>query len=704
MGTQLTINELISDIGKAELILPEFQRGYVWSPSQVREYLVSLYRGYPTGSFLIWKTPTPGLIRGRYDDTSGGAFQLILDGQQRLTSIYSLIKGEPPPFYEGEELFFNLHFNVETEEFRYYSRSTMRGQREWLAVTEFLKLGLGDYLQSLATTDPERQQFLLGYINRLNQLDRIKTYTYYLETLGEREMDEVVRIFNLVNKQGTRLDKADLALSYMCSVWPEARGVMRDAQASLALADYDFDLSLLVRMLAAVATGSGRMEPIYGVPVDELKDAWTRTRKSLDYLVNLLRTEAHMPSSGHVTSHNVLIPLVVFLSRNSGRFGSDVEKRRFLHWMYAALMWNRYSGPTETRVTQDIAALSEPDPTRRLLDNIIADRGRLRVEGRDLIGANAATAWTSIAHVVARSRSARDWVNGLRLEGPLIGRGSALEYHHIFPQNLLYAPKGPYSSNSSPDRQKVNELANLAFVTAGSNKFITNNPPSEYFPKCVENFPGIEVEQSVPANRELWRLERFEDFLTTRRDLLARAINQFMDSLLAGSQTAAAMTIEDYVAAGESESVEFKGSLRWDHRNGGTNKELTKAVVKTIAAFMNSKGGTLVVGVSDSGEAWGIEHDYQTLNQHPDQDGWQQALVAALKAAMGDANAALVDCSFADHQGKTVAVIRADPWHKPVFVEDGNETLLYVRVGNTTEALDSKQALAYATDRFQAVQ
>ena len=93
MGTQLTITELIQEIDKNRLILPEFQRGYVWTSTQVREYLASLYRGYPTGSFLIWKTPNPGLVRGT--PAEDAAFQLILDGQQRLTSVFALVTGEP---------------------------------------------------------------------------------------------------------------------------------------------------------------------------------------------------------------------------------------------------------------------------------------------------------------------------------------------------------------------------------------------------------------------------------------------------------------------------------------------------------------------------------------------------------------------------------------------------------------------------------
>src|SRR5687767_2206499 len=102
MGTQLTVNALIHDIDGGQLILPEFQRGYVWSATQVREYLASLYRGYPTGSFLIWKTPNPGLVRGGPTNDGASDVQLILDGQQRLTSVFTLVTGKAPPFYEGE--------------------------------------------------------------------------------------------------------------------------------------------------------------------------------------------------------------------------------------------------------------------------------------------------------------------------------------------------------------------------------------------------------------------------------------------------------------------------------------------------------------------------------------------------------------------------------------------------------------------------
>lgn len=700
MGSQLKVSDLLTDIRNRELILPEFQRGYVWNRDQVREYLQSLYRGYPTGSFLIWKTPNPGLVRGDGGrDEKGAVFQLILDGQQRLTSIYTLVEGKPPPFYDGETLFFDIYFNVETEEFRRYSKIAMKDHVEWVGVTDFLKVGIGEFLKKDGPCSPEQREFLFDYYDRLNKLDSIKSYTYYLDTLGEREMDEAVRIFNLVNKQGTPLDKAELALSHICAIWPGARSIFRAAAAEFASAGYTFDLSFLIRVLSAVATGSGRLEPIYAIKVEAIQDAWSRAQKSLEYLVNVLKHDGHMPSSGSLTSQNVVIPLVCFLARNGSKFDSEKQKKQFLHWMYNALIWARYSGPTETRLTQDIQALDAPEPTKVLLDNIISDRGRLKLEGSDLHGASWRTAFWSLAHVVGRSRGAQDWVNGQPVQGNLLGKANVIEYHHIFPQSLLYAPKGPYSTALSKDQQRVNEIANLAFMTSVANKEISNKKPAEYLPKVREHFPKALSQQSVPENPALWDLDRYEDFLTERREMLARDINEFLASLLSDGSTPS-VTIKDYVAAGESDSVEFKGSLRWDWKEQRVNKDLSKSVAKTIAGFMNGKGGTLVVGVNDDGEAWGIEADYQTFGNHKDRDGWQQALVAVLSTYLTGPIAALIDCTFSEFRGKTVAVIHADPWHKPVFLNDGGATEFYLRNGNTTQRLEGKDLLAYTHDRF----
>lgn len=701
MGTQLNVSELISEIRRGSMILPEFQRGYVWSKTKVREYLASLYKGYPTGNFLIWKTPNPGVVRGAVADHDAGSFQLILDGQQRLTSVYALITGTPPPFYEGESLFFNIHFNVVTEEFSYFKPLVMKGKQEWIPVTVFLQTGLGQYLKSGGPISPEQRDYLFTFYDRLQRLDAVNSYSYYLDVFSEHNMDDVVKIFNLVNSQGTPLSKSDLALSHICSLWPEARQTMRIAQKEFADHGFEFDLDFFVRCTSSAATESGLYEPLYRVPVDEIKSAWSRTQKALAYLLNVLRFDALIDSSDSFSSPTVLVPITVYLANGQGTFADDREKRRFIHWMYAALIWGRYSGSAETKLSQDLAALKATDPTAKLRENILADRGRLLVEGRDLVSASVRSPFATMCYVVSRAAGAIDWFNGLPLFNKLIGKSHALQYHHIFPQSLLYK-HGDYDSSSSADVQRVNEIANIAFLTQEANLKVSDSDPSTYLPQVQERYPTALEAQSVPTNPTLWEIDRYEDFLIERRERLAAAINHFMESLLA-EPSETHFTIDDFIAAGESETLEFKGSLRWDFKQKQVNKVLEKVVARTIAAFMNSDGGTLIIGVSDEGDALGLESDFKTFGQRQDRDGWEQAFRNVLNNFLSKEVAALVEVTFSDFRDKTIAVIRADRALKPVYLMDGQTAEFFVRSGNTTQQLDVKQSNDYIKQHFAAL-
>jgi len=700
MSTQMNISELIGAIRNNEYILPEFQRGYVWKDWQVREYLASLYKRYPTGSFLIWNTPNPGLVRGTLSDSSK-TFQLILDGQQRLTSIYVVVTGQCPPFYEGETLFYNIHFNVKTEEFSYYKKSIMKDAWDWVPVTEFLRDGLGEYLKTGGPLPPDQRDYLMNFLDILNQLDQIKSYSYYLDILTEREMEEAVKIFNYVNSKGTRLSKSDLALSHICALWPEARQIMREAQEEFKQGGFDFGLDFYIRCTSCVATESGRYEPLYRVLVEGIKAAWSRTKKALEYLLNVLRFDAFIDSSGNLATDMVLVPLVVYLANRDGKFHSEAEKRSFLHWMFAALMWARYSGSTETKLDEDLHALKGDDAPALLRQNIIAERGRIRVEAQDLIGRTVQGPFITLCYLAARAAGAADWFNGLPLYSRLIGKSNGLAHHHIFPQAILYK-KGGYDSNKRADVNKVNEIANLAFLTRDANLKISDAHPAKYLPKVLQAYPKALAQQAVPEKSALWELERYEDFLAERRAQLANAINDFMDALLAEEEPQA-FTIADYIAAGEGETVEFKGSLRWDFRQQQVNKALEKAIARTLAAFMNSKGGTLVVGVSDRGEMFGLEADFATLTTRPDRDGWEQALRNVLNSYLSKEITATVSVTFADTDGKTVAVVHADPAIKPVYLSGEHGAEFHVRSGNTTQQLDVKEAHEYITKRFLAV-
>ena len=344
-----SIQELLSQIGRDEILLPEFQRGYVWRPDQVRGLVRSLYRKHPTGHLLVWRTCKPSRVRGGAAAGDGHSL-MLLDGQQRLTTLYVLFRGEAPRFYEGEELFFDLYFNVQTEEFRFWQKSLMAKNPAWIGVHEFLSETLNGLLERLPGLDAERREVLQANLARLSRLDQIRNYAYTVDqvTGDDFGVDEVVEIFNRVNRAGTPLTKADLALAHVCSIWPEARAEMRGFQKKMAEQGFDVSFDFLVRCLAAVATGSVLLEGSFvRTPASDLQRAWTEMQAAFEHLVGVLRHDAFIDGLDDLPTHNVLVPATVYLARHEGQFPTDAIKRRFVRWLYLAGLWARYSGATE---------------------------------------------------------------------------------------------------------------------------------------------------------------------------------------------------------------------------------------------------------------------------------------------------------------------------------------------------------------------
>jgi len=152
------------------------------------------------------------------------------------------------------------------------------------------------------------------------------------------------------------------------------------------------------------------------------------------------------------------------------------------------------------------------------------------------------------------------------------------------------------------------------------------------------------------------------------------------------------------IKGGESEHLEFKSSVRWDHQQGRMNRTLEGVIAKTIAGFMNHKGGSLLVGVTDAGDIIGLAYDYQTL-KHKDRDGFERCITDIVKTRLGGDLCALVHCVFYQIDGKDVCRIVVETSSEPVYCVDGKSPRYFLRTGNGTHELDVREALAHASRR-----
>ena len=157
------------------------------------------------------------------------------------------------------------------------------------------------------------------------------------------------------------------------------------------------------------------------------------------------------------------------------------------------------------------------------------------------------------------------------------------------------------------------------------------------------------------------------------------------------------------IAAGEHEKQEFKSSLRWDGLNSKVNKDVEDAVVKTLAGFLNGKGGTLLIGVDDSGVVIGIAADYKTLRKKS-RDGFRLHLGNLIAGKLGEAASSYPKVTFHEIDGKDVCEVTVEPSSDPIYAKVPNDKVFYLRTDNATRKLPVDEAVKYVRDRWKLSQ
>ena len=175
--------------------------------------------------------------------------------------------------------------------------------------------------------------------------------------------------------------------------------------------------------------------------------------------------------------------------------------------------------------------------------------------------------------------------------------------------------------------------------------------------------------------------------------IIARKLNEFMDSLIREPEETHRRPITDLINLGESYVLEFKSTLQWDAVKGEQNKALRQSSLKTINAFMNSQGGTLVIGVDDNGNIYRLDRDISLTRNS--KDWFEQLLVTLIAETMGTATAPYFRVRIEDVEDRSVCVVDVEHSPEPVFMRSDKGKAFYIRVGNTSRALDHEEMLKY---------
>lgn len=356
----MQLEAILHQINSGDMALPEFQRGYVWNRDQVRGLMSSLYRRYPVGSLLVWVTATDSAVM-----RAGGAkpvmasVRMLLDGQQRITSLYGIMRGKAPPFFEGDaNAFTNLYFHVGEEVFEFYAPMKMAKDPLWIDVSLLMREGIGPFIVALQS-NPTVAVALADYVERLNRVAEIgKIDLHVEEVIGpDKTIDVVVDIFNRVNSGGTKLSKGDLALAKLCAEWPEARGRLRSLISLWQAAGFYFRLEWLLRNVTTVLTGQAMFSGLEHVSAQDFEQGLSSSASAVGYLLNLVSARLGLDHD-RVLGGRYAFPIMCrYLVKRGGKLSGADEQGKLLYWYIHSFIWGRYSGSTEATLNQDLLAL-----------------------------------------------------------------------------------------------------------------------------------------------------------------------------------------------------------------------------------------------------------------------------------------------------------------------------------------------------------
>ena len=675
---------------------------------------------------------------------------LIVDGQQRLTSLYAVLRGIPVINEAYQEMRIQIAFRPRDQKFAVSDATTSRDPefigditKLWageVSRTRFVKRFLEGLRASRDVSDQEEDD-LSEAIDRLYD---VHNYPFTaLELSPEIDEEQVAEVFVRINSKGVALNQADFILTLMSVFWDEGRKELeafaRSAKTpSSGPSPYNHFIQpfpdQLLRVGVGLAFRRGRLRAVYsllrGRDIDSGEysgerrtEQFDRLREAQTFALDLTTwheflkclVRAGFRSGDLITSQNALLYSYILFLIGKRDFGVGPRELRDMiaRWFFMASLTSRYSGSPETIIEADLAKLRQvetADGFLRTLENIIDDvltNDYWEITLPNNLATSAARSPTLYGYYAALNLlHARVLFSKMRvselLDPALRSKKKALERHHLFPKAYL-------RTKEITSTKDVNQIANFALVEWPDNIAISDTPPAEYFPAFMDRLTPAEREQMVfwHALPQGWEHMEYREFLEVRRGLVAKVVRAGFERLRHGEPAEVdpteptAQSITELIAAGESARVEFKSTARWNDKKGGRDERLEQVIVKTVAGFMNADGGTLLIGVNDDGQAVGIEADYKLFKKH-DRDGFELWLTDLLQTHVGKPAAITAKASFDAIDGKDVCRVDVGPSPRPVFVRPPKSPSadFYVRIGNSTRQLSTDDVLEYEKQRW----
>jgi hypothetical protein len=743
---QVTYNlgALLDSIELGSIGLPDLQRPFVWKNAKIRDLFDSMYSGFPVGYLLFWKNGLEGKSATiGIDQKQVVPSKLIVDGQQRLTSLYAVFKGVSVVREDYSRERIEIAFNPLEGQFE-VADAAVRKNRAFLPNISVLWDTQSDlfevveeYLEKLKETREVADQEAKRIKKAFTKLYGLTNFPFTaLELAASLTEEEVAEVFVRVNSAGKQLNQADFILTLMSVFWDAGRTELEDFCRGSIVPDHSAatpynrfitpEPDQLLRVAVGVAFRRARLKYVYSLlrgkdletekfsderreeQFERLKNAQARAL-NLQYWHDFFKAAltAGYRSGKLISSQNTLLYCYVFYLLGRTEYGvEEKELRRVIaRWFFMASLTGRYTSSPESTMEFDLARLRdvrEGEVFVQVLDkicddtlaedfweiNLPNDLATSASRSPSLFGYYASLSVLD-ADVLFSDQSVKDL-----LDPTMDAKKNAIERHHLFPKAYL-ATKG------ITRRRLTNQIANYALVEWKDNLKISAKAPTDYAPAYWELVPqssrkSMHYWHALPDG---WETMPYEEFLERRREMIARVIRDayaVLSQKPGGDTGVPVPDVEQLVSDGEGVQIEFKSTLRVAMHTGQRDPRIELSALKTVAGFLNSRsGGTLLIGVADDGSPVGLGVD-----GFKDEDKMHLHFDNLIRSRLGPEFTLYIQPRFEDLNGDRVMVIECAPARSPVFVKEGNDELFFVRTGASTSQVKGQQAQQFIKQRY----
>jgi len=735
------LGSLVKFVSLGEIGLPDIQRPFVWKNSKVRNLFDSMYKGYPVGYLLFWQNGLAADSRSIGTDPKQKAPRLVVvDGQQRLTSLYAVVKGVPVIRENYESELIRVAFNPLEEKFEIADAAIMRDPAYisdisalWNNETDLFEV-VDDYLKGLKASREVSDEGVKKVRKAITKLQGLLSFPFTaLELASNISEEDVSEVFVRINSAGTSLNQADFILTLMSVFWDEGRADLerfcKEARKPSKSGPSSFNHFIepspdqLLRVSVGVAFKRAKLRYVYSIlrgkdletetfseekrieQFELLKEAQAKVLDLQHWhdFMNCVRQAGFRSGKMITSNNNLLFAYILYLIGKTEYKIEEYKLRQAIsRWFFMSCVTSRFARSPESDMEFDLARfrdVKDGDQFIKILDHVCDitltnDYWNVTLPNDMATSSSRSPSlfayYASLVLIDAKVLFSKTRVSEL-LDPSIQGKRS-LERHHLF-------PKGYLKNIGIKGTREINQIANYALVEWGDNVKISDQAPSEYLPELKSRFTYNQLTRmyywhALPGS---WEHLHYRDFLEQRRELMAKVIAEGYKTLKSDAYTDTKMEdldLDSLILSGESSAVEFKSTLRTNLHTGDKDPRMELAVLKTLAGFLNTNGGTLIIGVADDGEAVGIDVD-----SFKNEDKMSLHLVNIVKSRMGPHAMTSIHPHFEDYNGSRVMVLKCDAATAPIFVNDNGTERFYVRTGPSTTELQPSQTQEYIKQR-----